>query len=267
MTKLNILVAVPAYNCSTQISRVIQQFVNAPSELFSELLVIDNQSIDKTSRVAIDESSKHPNLKISVIKNTFNYGLGGSHKISFDYCIKNNFDGLVILHGDDQGNLSDLVPIFEKEEARNFDCILGARFMANSQLIGYQRFRVFGNYIFNNLYSFCTMRKIYDLGAGLNFYNTHLLKNMNYKKMPDDLTFNAAFLLASIAKKKSIQFFPISWREVDQISNVKLWSQSINLLKYLIIFIFSKNKLLSGELRKKRYLKYTYTKLVAFKGN
>ena len=261
MTKLNILVAVPAYNCSTQISRVIKQFVDAPRDIFLELLVIDNQSKDETRRVAIDECSKHPNLKISVIKNTCNYGLGGSHKIAFDYCIKSNFDGLVILHGDDQGSLSDFVPILLKEEVGNFDCILGARFMPSSQLIGYQKFRIFGNYIFNSIYSFCTMSKIYDLGAGLNFYNTRLLKKVNYKKMPDDLTFNAAFLLATIAKKKSILFYPISWREDDQISNVKLWSQSINLLKYLMIFIFRKNKLLNGELRKKKYSDYSYTKV------
>ena len=48
MSNLQILVAVPAYNCSSQIHRVIRQYVDSSFDSFVELLVIDNRSNDNT---------------------------------------------------------------------------------------------------------------------------------------------------------------------------------------------------------------------------
>lgn len=251
----NILVAVPAYNCSSQISRVIKQFVDAPREIFSELLIIDNCSSDNTIRAALTEIKKTSNHNISIFKNSQNYGLGGSHKVAFDYCKKNKFVGVIILHGDDQGNLIDLFPFLIKKNS-SFDCLLGSRFMRQSKVSGYSFIRRAGNLVFNFLYSLITHRCITDMGSGLNFYSKKLIDANIHSKMPDDLTFNNAYLLALIASKKKIKFFPISWREEDQISNVKLLSQSLGLMKYLLIYIFAKNYLVSSDLRKDKIKNY-----------
>lgn len=253
-----ILVAVPAYNCSSQIGRVIKQFADSSFGAFSELLIIDNRSTDDTLLSAIKSANNYPQKKISIIQNDQNYNLGGTHKVAFQYTLEKNYDGVVILHGDDQGRLSDIAPHLHAKNITRDDCILGARFMKGSQLIGYPRLRVLGNLIFNSIYSICTHQRILDMGSGLNFYGRELIATSLHKKMPDDLTFNNAFLLSILAANKKVQFIPISWREEDQISNAKLWSQSIKLLKYLMKYLGSKAKYLRTDFRSSKISNYTF---------
>ncbi len=258
MRNSKILVAVPAYNCSSQIGRVIKQFADLSFDAFSELLVIDNQSTDDTLLSAIKSANFYPQKKISIIQNDQNYNLGGTHKVAFQYTLEKNYDGVVILHGDDQGRLSDIVPYLHTQNITGDDCILGARFMKGSELVGYPTMRVLGNLIFNSIYSICTHQRIFDMGSGLNFYGRDLIATSLHRTMPDDLTFNNAFLLSILAANKKVQFIPISWREEDQISNAKLWSQSIKLLKYLLKYLKSKINYVRTDFRSFKISNYTY---------
>lgn len=261
MKKFKILVAVPAYNCSNQIGRVIQQYADSSLEEFIELVVIDNRSSDNTLQSAIECSNNFPHKKISIIQNDHNYNLGGTHKVAFEYALDKNYDGVVILHGDDQGKLSDIEPYLDDCSLAQYDCILGARFMKGSQLIGYSKFRILGNIIFNRLYSVFTNYKILDLGSGLNYFSHKTIKKSIHQKMPDDLSFNGAFLIGIIAAGERIKFIPITWREDDQISNVKLWSQSINLLKYLIKYLKGKRSYLNIDFSPNRVHPYSSKKI------
>ena len=137
------------------------------------------------------------------------------------------------MHGDDQADIHDILPILETKEYKKYDCMLGARFMKKSKLIGYSKFRTFGNKVYNYLFSLVVKKKIYDLGSGLNMYNTNMLKNKFYYKFPDRLTFNYCMILAANYYNHNINFFPISWREEDQVSNVKMINQAFNVLKML----------------------------------
>jgi glycosyltransferase involved in cell wall biosynthesis len=258
-----ILVAVPAYNCECQIGRVINQFASSPKEIFSEFIIIDNRSTDNTVHSALNAIALYPKLKIKLFRNDFNYGLGGSHKVAFNYCLKKDFDGVVILHGDDQGSLADFYCVMKTLKAGDFDSVLGSRFMKGSFLVGYPKIRIFGNYVFNSLYSLATMKKISDMGSGLNYYDRNLLKDRLYIRMPDDLTFNNAYLLTCVARKKNIKFVPVSWREEDQISNAKLWSQSVKLFRYLFLFMFFRALLVSSDFRTLNIFKYSY-KIIKF---
>lgn len=261
MSNIKILVAVPAYNCSSQIGKVIRQYADSLFDAFAELLVIDNRSSDTTLEAAMDSASLYPNKHISIIQNDQNYSLGGTHKVAFQYALDEKYDGVVILHGDDQGSLADIEPYLDAVNLVKYDCILGARFMNGSRLNGYSRPRILGNMFFNFLYSICTQQRVLDMGSGLNFFSRRLILESIHKKMPDDLTFNNAFLLGIIATKKSVQFIPISWREEDQVSNAKLWSQSIKLLKYLARYLRSRKKYLKNDFRSKKRSDYSFKRI------
>lgn len=253
--------AVPAYNCSNQIGRVIKQYADSSLDTFIELVVIDNRSSDNTLQSAIECSNSHPHKKISILQNDHNYNLGGTHKVAFQYALDKNYDGVVILHGDDQGQLSDIAPYLDAHNLAQYDCILGSRFMRDSKLIGYSQFRIFGNTIFNWLYSILTNHKILDLGSGLNYFSRKTIKMSLHQKMPDDLTFNSAFLIGIIAAGGRIKFIPISWREDDQISNVKLWSQSISLMRYPFKYLKGKKKYLNIDFSPTKNPCYSYKKI------
>lgn len=253
--KKKILLFIPGYNCEKQIVRVLDQLDIEIRKYIDEIIFINNRSTDNTEKVVL-QYKKEKKIPLHVLRNDDNYNLGGSHKVAFDYAIKNKFDYVIVLHGDDQGNIKDLLPILKSKEYTNYDCILGARFMKGSVLGRYSKFRTFGNRVYNLLFSIVVHKRIYDLGSGLNMYSVKMLENKFYYKFPDRLTFNYCMILASNYYKHNIKFFPISWREDDQVSNVKLTSQAMNVLKMLFKYFINK-EYINNEFREKVIKEYT----------
>src|SRR5690606_38079828 len=106
-----ILVFIPTYICETQIRRVIDQLDSHTQRWIDTVMVVDNQSPDHTLEVAIERAKTVlKECNFLAMRNENNYGLGGSHKVAFKYAIEHGFDYLVVLHGDDQANIKDLLP-------------------------------------------------------------------------------------------------------------------------------------------------------------
>jgi len=245
----SLMVAVPAYNCAGQIARVVRQFTPEIGPLFAEVVVIDNRSRDDTVAVALEAARACETVPVTVLRNVENYNLGGTHKVAFERCVARGHDGVVILHGDDQGRIADFADLHEEIAARDADCILGARFMRGGTITGYGWFRIFGNHVFNALYTLCTGRRVHDMGSGLNYYDRRLIDRGIHLTMPDDLTFNNCMLLATYAAGARVAFKPISWREEDQVSNAKLVNQSLRLVRYLWLYVTNGRALLERDFR------------------
>jgi glycosyltransferase involved in cell wall biosynthesis len=240
----SILLFVPMYNCAKQIPRVLSQLTEDVRTIFREVIIVDNRSPDGSARAAELALAGDWSIPVKILLNDENYGLGGSHKVAFNYAIANGFDYCVVLHGDDQGSISDIVPLIRSGAHRGTDCLLGARFMRASKLHGYSALRTFGNEAFNLLYSLASNFRIYDLGAGLNMYSVRALHAQHYINHANDLTFNYYMILESISDRWRIQFFPIAWREDDQISNVKLVRQAVRVLKIALNYAIFGGKFL-----------------------
>lgn len=253
-----ILLFIPMYNCEKQIVRVLKQIDDTILNYISEIIVVNNRSIDNGENAVIDYCREHDKLPLCIFRNDENYGLGGSHKVAFDYAIENNFDYVIVLHGDDQGAIRDLLPALKKKSYRKYDCCLGARFTSKSKLMGYSKIRIFGNYFFNFIFSVAMKRKIFDLGAGLNMYSVDMLKSRYYNTYPDNLTFNVYMLMAVKSYNQCYAFFPLTWRETDQVSNAKVLSQAVKTLKMLVKYTISGKDFLKIDSRDKKYNKYTY---------
>lgn len=257
-----ILVFIPCYNCENQIPRVLEQFSQPEVyKWFHTILVLDNGSRDSTLASALQKRDQLSQVNIIVAQNDDNYGLGGSHKSAFSYAVENGFSHVVVLHGDDQGSITDLLPVLKSGDFNQFDCCLGARFHPNSKTQGYSAFRIFGNRVFNLLFTLSCGQRVLDLGSGLNLYKVEMLTKNFYHKYSDDLRFNCYMLLGTIIGKYKAHFFPITWREDDQVSNVKLFSQSINTFKIVLGTLFFKSLYLKREHRLKLHAKYTFRKI------
>lgn len=249
--KMNkILLFIPMYNCENQIARVLSQLSDEVCYYLDEVIIVNNRSTDNGEMVVQDYISKRifP-IKVSLLRNDANYGLGGSHKVAFKYALEHAFDFVIVLHGDDQGDISNILPYLQNKEYEKYDCFLGARFMRGSQLQGYSKFRTFGNHIYNLLFSVGCGYRVYDLGSGLNMYKTEILKNEFYLKYKDNLVFNYCMVMGSAYYKHKVMFFPIIWREDDQVSNVKMVNQAITVLKLLGSFIMNRKKFIHAEHR------------------
>ena len=107
------------------------------------------------------------------------------------------------------------------------------------------------------MFSLVANRVIYDLGSGLNLYRLETFREYYFKTFPDDLTFNYVMLLASYYHKQKVRYFPISWREEDQRSNVKLFQQAFKVLGLLAGYALKRGKFVNSDLRAQAFDDYT----------
>ena len=229
-----ILVAIPCYNCSLQIKRVISKFSKKLLDRIGGVVIIDNRSEDETiisAQKAIKQLNIQPE-KFRIFKNDNNYNLGGSHKVAFNLGLEEDYDYVAILHGDDQAETLELHKLFDLAQKNpDVGAILGSRFMKGSQLKGYSFTRIAGNMGLNLIVSFFSLRMTKDLGSGLNLFKLSELKDKRYLGFADSLTFNINLLLDYYFKKTKLKFVPITWSETDQVSNAKIFKVGFTMLK------------------------------------
>ena len=129
-----LLVFIPAYNCEKQVTRVLSQLLDQRiAPWVGECIVVNNRSADGTEAAVQDWMARHPDAPVRLLRNDQNYGLGGSHKVAFGYAAAHGYEHLVVLHGDDQGAIADLLPILNDGTYKKYDCCLGSRFMKGSK--------------------------------------------------------------------------------------------------------------------------------------
>lgn len=242
-----ILLFIPMYNCAKQIIRVLQQLDDNALKYISEVLIVNNRSTDNGEEVVENFGKENINIPIRLYRNDENYGGGGSHKVAFNYAVENGFDYVIVLHGDDQGNIHDILPYLESGEAFEYDSFLGSRFAKGSKLVNYSKFRIFGNRIFNVFMTVCLGQKITDLGSGLNMYSTKYLESGFYMPFINNLTFYVYMLIYGVASKSKFKFFPLTWREDDQISNAKFFKQARQIFAITVKNVFNKKIIFTKE--------------------
>lgn len=219
---LKVLIAIPAYRCEKQITRVLDEIDERLAGRAHEIAIIDNGSPDGTIQAALDykKTGRLPNLH--VYKNKDNYNLGGTHKVAFLRAQQLGLTHVVILHGDNQAKSDEANLLLDyAEQHPETQTVLGSRFSKGSKLKGYDWKRIAGNRVLNIVYSIVTFRDCKDLGSGLNLFALKDLDQRTYLEFADKLTFNFELLLDLISRKVKFAYYPITWREEDQMSNAR----------------------------------------------
>lgn len=229
-----ILLFIPMYNCARQIPRVLEKVDAAAARHIAFTLVVDNGSGDGSREAAVEALKRRPDLRAMVVRNRENYSLGGSHKVAFNYAVDNGFTHVVVLHGDDQADVRDLTPHLESGAFDRTDSFLGSRFMRGSRRQGYSALRTLLNFAFNLTFSVLAGVWITDQGSGLNLYRVDYLKSRFYLPFDNSLMFPNQMFFHGAARPGGFAYFPITWREEDQVSNARMLSQAWKVLKVVL---------------------------------
>ena len=137
-----VVLFLPCYNCEKQIIKTLSEVNLYFKNYFNYILIVDNGSTDNTVKNALSFFNKNNINNFSILLNKYNYSLGGSHKVAFNYMIDNKYDYIITLHGDNQGDVKDIIDIFKYKHYLNYDCMYGARFHPESKLINYSKIRI-----------------------------------------------------------------------------------------------------------------------------
>ena len=227
MLKNSLSVVIPAYNEEKHIKHAIKEVGDFLKANFSdsEIIVVDDGSIDGTCDAALSLSGEIKNLK--VLKNGANRGKGYSVKkgvlsASSDYVLFTDVDLSV--------PLSEFTKFEDYIKRETAGIIIGSRALKDSNVLKKQNFlRQNMGKIFNLLVRLLLFRGIKDTQCGFKCFRKDVAKKLFKAQRMDGFCFDAEILY--IAKKNGIKIYtvPIKWIN-DPDSRVQIISGSISML-------------------------------------
>jgi hypothetical protein len=237
------------YNSSKNINKCIQE-INKIIENHSEIkniLFVNNKSTDDSLTYIRDNKSLINCKNIYIISNRYNYGMGGSQKIAFDYCIKNlDQNRICVLHSSGRTNIFEVYKQLFSSIDDN-EVALMSRYHKDSKLERYSFVRNMGNKLFNLIVKIFTGKKILDHGSGIFLIDTKLLKKVKYIELSNSSDFNPQMNILIFNITNKIQYSPVKWSEGVVKSHLNIYSYAIKLFISLLTFyinakVFKKNK-------------------------
>src|ERR1044071_4318202 len=103
--KTRVLIFIVSYNAENFIEGVLARIPDEiwnSEDFYTEVLIIDDHSSDNTYHRAHEYRSLYKKTNLTILCNPANQGYGGNQKIGYHYAIENDFDVVVLLHGDGQ---------------------------------------------------------------------------------------------------------------------------------------------------------------------
>lgn len=115
-TLMKTAVIIPAYNEEQSIGKVIY---NLPRHIIDEIIVVDNNSSDNTSKIAADSGA-------TVLSESFQ-GYGAACLKGIEYCNNKNYEVILFIDGDFSDYPEEAANILQPIFSGDFDFVLGSR--------------------------------------------------------------------------------------------------------------------------------------------
>ncbi|WP_151804462.1 glycosyltransferase family 2 protein [Acinetobacter bereziniae] len=188
---INISVVLPAKNESGAIGDTIKKI--QALDLVSEILVINDGSIDDTCQVAENAGAK-------VITHPYSKGNGAAIKTGTRNATG---DVIVFMDADGQHDPDDIPQLLEKI-AQGYDLVVGARQKGSQASVG----RGIANKLYNNLASYMSDHKVEDLTSGFRAVKADKFREFIYL-LPNGFSYPTTSTMAFFRAGYSVSYVPI----------------------------------------------------------
>lgn len=238
--KKKVLVFVVCYNAEATIESVLDRIPKDiwESRTFStELLIIDDQSSDRTFHFAKDYVQRHPERKLKILYNPKNQGYGGNQKIGYYYAIKKSFSAVVLLHGDGQyapEYLDQMIqPILDGEA----DVVLGSRMIRRLDALKGRMplYKWIGNQILTFVQNRIMNSQLSEFHTGYRAYSVSALASVPFQYNSNYFDFDTDILIQLIDTGKRIKEIPIPTFYGNEVSRVNGIKYAIRILRSCIL--------------------------------
>ena len=167
MTKLSptskICAVIPFYNEQPFILSVVLKTLN----YVDKIIAINDGSIDGSENIIKDLE------KVILLNLNFNCGKGKALQVGFDEIVKDDFDIVVTIDGDNQHDPKNIPEFIDK--LKDFDIVVGNR-LTNTNSMPFQR--ILSNRITSFLMSLKTGQNILDSQCGFRAYKKEVLQSV-----------------------------------------------------------------------------------------
>lgn len=174
-----ILVFVVAYEAEEFIVGVLERIaVSIKPEFDYETLVIDDASKDRTFALTSAYAKAHPEHKITALYNPINQGYGGNQQIGYQYAVENDFDVVILLHGDGQYPPEFMNKLAAPIFSGDYDVMMGSRMVIKNDALkgGMPLYKWIGNQILTKVENILLKQNLSEYHTGFRAYKVDALR-------------------------------------------------------------------------------------------
>ncbi len=258
------LILITAFNVEKIIEEVILRLPKKlkESHINAEILIIDDASDDNTLKKIISIRDKYQDYKITCLSNKVNLGYGGNQKIGYYYAIKNNFDYVVLLHGDGQYAPEKILDMLNPLINNQADAVQGSRMIKKTDALRGRMplYKFFGNIGLTLIQNFLIGLNLSEYHSGYRSYRVSALKEIPFRLNSNQFHFDTQILIQLSLVKKKIYEISIPTFYGGEISSLNSVKYGFAILKTTIIYFLQKFSIFYDQkynfLKKKRYDNY-----------
>tara|TARA_B100001996_G_scaffold287963_1_gene228207 strand:+ start:61 stop:759 length:699 start_codon:yes stop_codon:yes gene_type:complete len=197
---------IPTYN---EIEN-IETFLNEISKLNISVLVVDDNSPDKTGDL-VSNLSKTSN-KINLLRRSEKLGLGSAYRDGFKWGIENNFLHIIEMDADFSHRFEDLESMLSV--STDNDVVIGSRYISGGGSLGWDRKRKILSKSANFISRLILKTKTKDMTSGFRCYSASSLSKIKYQNTKSDgYSFQIEMTMRSEVLKLKIREVPIIFNE------------------------------------------------------
>lgn len=174
------LVIIPTYNEKENIGNMVKAIFSLKKEF--DLLVVDDNSPDGTSKIVEELQSKFPN-RLFIEKRKDKTGLGTAYLHGFKWALAKKYDYIIEMDADFSHNPKDLIRLYRACNDYGADVSIGSRYSKGVNVVNWPMNRVLLSYFATKYVRFITRIPIHDTTAGFVCYKRKVLETINLEKI------------------------------------------------------------------------------------
>jgi len=218
-----LLIFVIAYYAEAKLEWVLDRIPRSIFDEFDcEVLIVDDASDDRTFEIGQDYKRRHPELRMTVLRNAYNQGYGGNQKVGYTYAVTEGFDLVAMVHGDGQYAPEELPRLLAPLVAGEADAVFGSRMIGRIDALkgGMPLYKFVGNKILTTAQNALLGTKLSEFHSGYRVYSTRALSKIPFRLNVNDFHFDTEIIIQLLDAQQRIVELPIPTYYGDEISRV-----------------------------------------------
>ena len=209
--KPKVAIVMTAFNVSAVLRKTIEEL---PCGCADEIFLVDDCSKDNTAEVAKE-------LGLTVLSHTTNRGYGGAQKTGYLECIRQDFEAVVLVHGDNQYDPSQAPLFVSKILDENYDVVTGTRMIMGDVLSnGMPLWKYLPNRFLTALENMTFGTELSDYHNGYRAYSVNFLKKVPLELLSEQFDFDTDIIIQAAIRRAKIAEIPHTTRYNDENSQM-----------------------------------------------
>ena len=233
LARQKIAIFIVAFQAEQFIESVLERIPPPLRDLFAEIYVIDDSSSDLTFAIARAAGERLGLSNVTVMRTPLNRGYGGNQKLGYLHAIAQDYDYVVLLHGDGQYAPEYLPQIVSALGESQPDALIASRMIKPRDALrgGMPVYKWVGNRVLTAIENRALRSELSEFHSGYRAYKVDALRTIPFQLNSDDFHFDTEVLIQLISTHRSIVEIPVPTFYGDEISRVNGISYAANCLK------------------------------------